>query len=86
MECAYYFVDGTWNVPNTLTFVGCVVCAKSAQSQPGGGAFDSLATQNQLTANAATQVVMSATLSQPNAFASTPSFASPTTRRSLASN
>jgi hypothetical protein len=36
MECAYYFgwtahgmclllwVDGTWNVPTTLTFVGCV--------------------------------------------------------------
>jgi hypothetical protein len=23
MECAYYFVDGTWNVPTTLTFVGC---------------------------------------------------------------
>jgi hypothetical protein len=22
MECAYYFVDGTWNVPTTLTFVG----------------------------------------------------------------
>ena len=25
MECAYYFVDGTWNVPTTLTFVGCVL-------------------------------------------------------------
>jgi hypothetical protein len=25
MECAYYyFVDGTWNVPTTLTFVICV--------------------------------------------------------------
>jgi hypothetical protein len=24
MECAYYFVDGTWNVPTTLTFDGCV--------------------------------------------------------------
>jgi len=24
MECAYYFVDGTWNVPTTLTFVGFV--------------------------------------------------------------
>jgi hypothetical protein len=24
MECAYYLVDGTWNVPTTLTFVGCV--------------------------------------------------------------
>jgi hypothetical protein len=25
MECAYYFrVDGTWNVPTTLTLVGCV--------------------------------------------------------------
>ena len=23
MECAYYLVDGTWNVPTTLTFVGC---------------------------------------------------------------
>jgi len=23
MECAYYFVDGTWNVRTTLTFVGC---------------------------------------------------------------
>jgi hypothetical protein len=23
MECAYYFVDGTWNVPTTLTFVVC---------------------------------------------------------------
>jgi hypothetical protein len=22
MECAYYFVDGTWNVPNALTLVG----------------------------------------------------------------
>ena len=21
MECAYYFVDGTWNVPTTLTLV-----------------------------------------------------------------
>jgi hypothetical protein len=21
MECAYYFVDGTWNAPITLTFV-----------------------------------------------------------------
>jgi hypothetical protein len=21
MECAYYFVDGTWNVPTTLTSV-----------------------------------------------------------------
>ncbi len=27
MECAYYFVDGTWNVPTTLTFVGCVKAA-----------------------------------------------------------
>ncbi len=31
MECAYYLnfgrfqVDGTWNVPTTLTFVGCVL-------------------------------------------------------------
>ena len=25
MECAYYFVDGTWNVPTTLTFGGCVL-------------------------------------------------------------
>jgi hypothetical protein len=24
IECAYYFVDGTWNVPTNLTFVGCV--------------------------------------------------------------
>ncbi len=24
MECAYYFVDGTWNVPTTLALVGCV--------------------------------------------------------------
>jgi hypothetical protein len=24
MECAYYFVDGTWNVPTTLTFLGGV--------------------------------------------------------------
>jgi hypothetical protein len=24
MECAYYFVDGTWNVPTTLTFADCV--------------------------------------------------------------
>ena len=85
MECAYYRVDGTRNVPTTFTFVGCVVCAKTAQSQPEGSEFDSLPTQNQLTANAATQVVMSTTLSQPNAFASTPIFASPTTRRSLAS-
>jgi hypothetical protein len=23
MECAYYFVDGTWNVPTALAFVGC---------------------------------------------------------------
>jgi hypothetical protein len=23
MECAYYFWEGTWNVPITLTFVGC---------------------------------------------------------------
>jgi hypothetical protein len=22
MECAYYFVDGTWNLPTTFTFVG----------------------------------------------------------------
>ena len=22
MECAYYFWEGTWNVPITLTFVG----------------------------------------------------------------
>ena len=22
MECAYYFVNGTWNVPTTLTLVG----------------------------------------------------------------
>jgi hypothetical protein len=33
MECAYYFVDGTWNVPTTLifalTFVGSVYLAKS---------------------------------------------------------
>jgi len=21
MECAYYFVDGTWNVPTTLHFL-----------------------------------------------------------------
>jgi hypothetical protein len=27
MECAYYFVDGTWNMPTTLTFVGCVIVA-----------------------------------------------------------
>jgi hypothetical protein len=25
MEYAYYFVDGTWNMPTTLTFVGCVL-------------------------------------------------------------
>ena len=24
MEWAYYFVDGVWNVPTTLTFVGRV--------------------------------------------------------------
>jgi hypothetical protein len=24
MECAYYYVDGTWNVPTTMNFVGCV--------------------------------------------------------------
>jgi hypothetical protein len=24
MECAYYYVDGTWNVPTTLTYVGDV--------------------------------------------------------------
>ncbi len=24
MECAYYFVYGTWSVPTTLTFVGGV--------------------------------------------------------------
>ncbi len=24
MECAYYFVDGTWNVPTTLTLVDYV--------------------------------------------------------------
>jgi hypothetical protein len=24
LECAYYLVDGTWNVPTTLTFVVCV--------------------------------------------------------------
>jgi hypothetical protein len=27
MECAYYFVGGTWNVLTTLTFVGCVIVA-----------------------------------------------------------
>ena len=25
LECAYYRVDGTWNVPTTLTFVGGVL-------------------------------------------------------------
>jgi hypothetical protein len=29
MECAYYFVDGTFNVPTTLTFVGCVPLGKN---------------------------------------------------------
>ena len=31
MECAYYFVDGTWNLPTTLTFVGCVGCGRMCQ-------------------------------------------------------
>jgi len=31
MECAYYLVDGTWNVPTTLTFVGCFQIILSEQ-------------------------------------------------------
>jgi hypothetical protein len=34
MECAYYFVDGTWNVPTTLTFVGCVYLKTLAFGSP----------------------------------------------------
>jgi len=34
MECAYYFVDGTWNVPTTLTFVGCVNQWLGPKSRP----------------------------------------------------
>jgi hypothetical protein len=30
MECAYYFVDGTWNVPTTLTCRRCPNCQLAA--------------------------------------------------------
>jgi hypothetical protein len=39
MECAYYLagilVDGTWNVPTTLTFVGCVYQNRRRESAAG---------------------------------------------------
>jgi hypothetical protein len=34
MECAYYFVDGTWNVPTTLTFVGRASRRATRATQP----------------------------------------------------
>ncbi len=36
MECAYYFVDGTWNVPTTLTFPEGPVGPKTSQTREIG--------------------------------------------------